>query len=143
MGVSGYSGEGAKPSPKNNIENLINNLIPYSLTDHIHEKEISSQLGKEVTFIPHVDVWFQVIYHSINIPLKDPYITRYTEFVPGTIRRRASGQSRRSGKRVVVNVTIDDLLKGAATQALQNMNLALDYAEFEGVPLKAASSGVT
>ena len=30
-----------------------------------------------------------------------------------------------SGKRVVVNVTIDNLLKGAATQCLQNMNLAL------------------
>jgi len=38
------------------------------------------------------------------------------------------------GKRVVVNVTIDNLLKGAATQCLQNMNLALGYAEYEGIP---------
>ena len=39
-----------------------------------------------------------------------------------------------SGKRVVVNATIDNLLKGAATQCLQNMNLSLGYAEFEGIP---------
>ena len=41
----------------------------------------------------------------------------------------------------VINVTIDNLLKGAATQALQNMNLALGYAEFEGIPLKEKASG--
>ena len=40
-----------------------------------------------------------------------------------------------SGKRVVVCATIDNLLKGAATQCLQNMNLALGYAEYEGIPL--------
>ena len=39
------------------------------------------------------------------------------------------------GERVVVCVTIDNLLKGAATQCLQNMNLALGYGEFEGIPL--------
>lgn len=41
-----------------------------------------------------------------------------------------------SGKRVVVNATIDNLLKGAATQCLQNMNLALGFAEFEGIPCR-------
>ena len=40
-----------------------------------------------------------------------------------------------SGTRVVVCATIDNLLKGAATQCLQNMNLALGYGEFEGIPL--------
>jgi len=41
-----------------------------------------------------------------------------------------------SGKRAVINVTIDNLLKGAATQCLQNMNLALGYAEYEGIPME-------
>lgn len=41
-----------------------------------------------------------------------------------------------SGRRVVVNATIDNLLKGAATQCLQNMNLALGYPEYEGIPLE-------
>ena len=64
FGVSGYSGAGTKPSPKNNLENLANNIIPYSLTDHIHEREISTQLGHPVAFIPHVAVWFQGIHVS-------------------------------------------------------------------------------
>ena len=65
FGVSGYSGAGTKPSPKNNLENLKNNIIPYSLTDHIHEREISTQLGYSVAFIPHVAVWFQGIHVSL------------------------------------------------------------------------------
>lgn len=64
FGVSGYSGAGTKPSPKNDVKNLTNNLIPYSLTDHIHEREISTQLGVSVAFIPHVAVWFQGIHVS-------------------------------------------------------------------------------
>ena len=62
FGVSGYSGAGTKPSPKNDVNNLRDNLIPYSLTDHIHEREISTQLGREVAFIPHVGAWFQGIH---------------------------------------------------------------------------------
>ena len=64
FGVSGYSGAGTKPSPKNDVKNLTNNIIPYSLTDHIHEREISRQLGTEVGFVPHVAVWFQGIHVS-------------------------------------------------------------------------------
>lgn len=68
FGVSGYSGAGTKPSPKNDVKNLTNNLIPYSLTDHVHEKEISTQLGESVAFIPHVAVWFQGIHVSKAYP---------------------------------------------------------------------------
>ena len=64
FGVSGYSGAGTKPSPKNDVANLTNNIIPYSLTDHIHEREISTHLGTSVAFIPHVAVWFQGIHVS-------------------------------------------------------------------------------
>ena len=143
MGVSGYSGAGTKPSPKNNVENLTNNIIPYSLTDHIHEREISTQLGKEVAFIPHVAVWFQGIHHSINIPLNKTFTSReirnlYQERYEGEPLVKIIGESplvkniagthgvevggfgvHSLGKRVVVNATIDNLLKGAATQALQ------------------------
>jgi len=64
FGVSGYSGAGTKPSPKNDVDNLTNNIIPYSLVDHIHEREISSRLGTSVAFMPHVAVWFQGIHVS-------------------------------------------------------------------------------
>jgi len=57
FGISGYSGAGTKPSPKNDVKNLKDNLIPYSLTDHIHEREISHHLHSPVSFIPHVAQW--------------------------------------------------------------------------------------
>jgi N-acetyl-gamma-glutamyl-phosphate reductase len=39
-----------------------------------------------------------------------------------------------SGRVVVVSV-IDNLLKGAATQALQNLNIALGFPELAGIPV--------
>ncbi|ESZ92938.1 putative acetylglutamate kinase [Sclerotinia borealis F-4128] len=158
FGVSGYSGAGTKPSPKNDVENLTGNIIPYSLTDHIHEREISNQLGVEVAFIPHVAVWFQGIHHTISIPLKEKMTSRdirnlYQERYAGEKLVKITGEApsvknisgkhgveiggfgvHSSGKRVVVCATIDNLLKGAATQCLQNMNLALGFAEYEGIP---------
>jgi len=43
------------------------------------------------------------------------------------------------GKRVVVVATLDNLLKGAATQAMQNLNLAFGFDELSGVPVGANS----
>lgn len=48
----------------------------YSLTDHIHEREISSQLQQDVAFIPHVAAWFQGIHHTISIPLNGTFTSR-------------------------------------------------------------------
>ncbi|KAI9805023.1 MAG: Protein arg-6, mitochondrial [Piccolia ochrophora] len=160
FGVSGYSGAGTKPSPKNDVQNLTNNLIPYSLTDHIHEKEISAQLGLEVAFVPHVAVWFQGIHHTISVPLKSEMTSRdvralFQDRYAGEKLVKVIGEPplvkaisgkhgveiggfgvHSSGTRVVVCATIDNLLKGAATQCLQNMNLALGFAEYEGIPLE-------
>ncbi|XBW37539.1 hypothetical protein QEN19_003119 [Hanseniaspora menglaensis] len=162
FGVSGYSGAGTKPSPKNDIENLNNNLIPYALTDHIHEREISTRLGTQVAFIPHVGQWFQGISLTISIPLKENE-TYSTESIQQLYKNFYSGETlvhvlnvgqeatvkdiggfhgvviggfkvNAAGNRVVVTAMIDNLLKGAATQCLQNINLALGYSEFEGIP---------
>lgn len=159
FGVSGYSGAGTKPSPKNDVELLTHNLIPYSLTDHIHEREISRQLGADVAFIPHVAVWFQGIHHTISIPLNKTMTSRdirqiYQDRYAGEKLVKVVGEAplvkdisgrhgveigafavHSSGRRVVVCATIDNLLKGAATQCLQNMNLALGFAEYEGIPV--------
>ena len=159
FGVSGYSGAGTKPSPKNDVNNLTDNLIAYSLTDHIHEREISSQLGTDVAFVPHVAVWFAGIHHTISLPLAQKMASRdvrqlYQDRYDKEKLVKVSGESPQvkliagkhgveiggfavhsSGMRAVVNVTIDNLLKGAATQCLQNMNLALGYAEYEGIPI--------
>jgi len=146
FGVSGYSGAGTKPSPKNDVENLTGQIIPYSLTDHIHEREISNQLGLEVGFIPHVAPWFQGIHHTISIPLNKSMTSRdirqiYQERYAGERLVKVSGEPpsvkaisgkhgvemggfgvHSSGKRVVVCVTIDNLLKGAATQCLRKFS---------------------
>ena len=125
FGVSGYSGAGTKPSSKNDVKQLTDNIIPYSLTDHIHEREISSQLGTSVAFIPHVAVWFQGIHVSTSYFLLFPFrlfacsplrcftansghaahhlhparakddLARHPQPVPGPLRRRAAGQDRR------------------------------------------------
>jgi N-acetyl-gamma-glutamyl-phosphate reductase len=39
------------------------------------------------------------------------------------------------GRRLVLVATEDNLLKGAATQALQNLNLAFGLPEFTGIPM--------
>ncbi|OAQ67170.1 protein arg-6, mitochondrial precursor [Pochonia chlamydosporia 170] len=158
FGVSGYSGAGTKPSPKNDVNALKDNLMPYSLTDHVHEREISSQLDTPVAFMPHVASWFRGIHHTISIPLNKTMTSRdirqiYQDRYAGEKLVKVVGEAplvksimdrhgveigafavHSSGKRVVVCASIDNLLKGAATQCLQNMNLALGYAEFEGIP---------
>jgi N-acetyl-gamma-glutamyl-phosphate reductase/acetylglutamate kinase len=91
FGVSGYSGAGTKPSPKNDVKNLENNLIPYSLTDHVHEKEISRQLNTEVAFIPHVAAWFQ----GIHVSLKQPPSSYVTEGLPKQLSQCAESSPRR------------------------------------------------
>ncbi|KAJ1876379.1 hypothetical protein LPJ57_004516, partial [Coemansia sp. RSA 486] len=41
-----------------------------------------------------------------------------------------------AGRRAVLNVTLDNLLKGAATQAVQNMNIAMGIDEYTGIPVQ-------
>ncbi|ROT35444.1 N-acetyl-gamma-glutamyl-phosphate reductase [Sodiomyces alkalinus F11] len=159
FGVSGYSGAGTKPSPKNDVTLLADNLMPYSLTDHVHEREIGNGLGSDVAFTPHVASWFRGIHATIQIPLNKTMTSRdirqiYQDRYAGEKLVKVVGEAplvknimnkhgveiggfavHSSGRRVVVCSTIDNLLKGAATQCLQNMNLALGYAEYEGIPV--------
>ena len=159
FGVSGYSGAGAKPTPKNDPKFLNNNLIPYALTNHIHEREISTRMGHQVAFMPHVGQWFQGISLTVSIPIKKGSLTSeqaerlYKDFYAGEklvkvqkdipLVKDISGthgvviggfKVNDAGDRVVVCTTIDNLLKGAATQAVQNMNLAMGYGEYAGIP---------
>ncbi|CAO3608341.1 unnamed protein product [Cunninghamella echinulata] len=161
FGVSGYSGAGTKPSPKNDPAVLHDNLIPYTLTGHIHEREVSHQLGTRVNFIPHVASWFQGISLTVNVPLAKPMTSRdiqsaFQEFYGDEklvhvlengepyVRDNAGKHFVRiggfavhpEGRRAVVVTTLDNLLKGAATQAVQNLNLALGFDEYAGIPLE-------
>ncbi|HEV7491325.1 MAG TPA: N-acetyl-gamma-glutamyl-phosphate reductase, partial [Rhodanobacteraceae bacterium] len=159
FGVSGYSGAGTAPSDRNDPEKLRDNLMPYSLTNHVHEREVARQLGVPVEFMPHVAPHFRGITMTVNLWLQKPMSKTsiaelYREFYAGEplvrIVDEAPWVSRIAGrhdveiggfalapggKRVVVVATLDNLLKGAATQAMQNLNLAFGFDEFTAIPL--------
>jgi len=157
FGVSGYSGAGTSPSDKNDPEKLRDNLMPYALTNHVHEREVTRQLGHEVQFLPHVAPHFRGLTITANLPLsktfeRDAVVARYRERYAGEPLvdvldeapwvSRIAGQHHvelggftlsPDGRRLVVVATEDNLLKGAATQALQNLNLAFGFDEQLGV----------
>ncbi|PLW51031.1 hypothetical protein PCASD_02423 [Puccinia coronata f. sp. avenae] len=173
FGISGYSGAGTRKGnvPKISVEELEGTVRPYSLTDHIHEREASYQLGKLISpgdggqgfqlgFVPAVAPWFSGIIATASVPLSkemdarqvhELYDAMYAnekllewtrEGVPdvrhiqnkhGWIGGGLQVHSHRH--RLVVVGVLDNLLKGAATQCLQNLNLSLGFDEFEGIPL--------
>lgn len=159
FGVSGYSGAGTTPSDKNNVDLLRDNLMPYALTGHLHEREVSKQLGHPVEFMPHVAPYFRGLTITANLHLSiafdlDEVLARYhgryaseplvrvldeapwVSRIAGAQHVELGGFTLSGdGKRLVVVATEDNLLKGAATQALQNLNLAFGLDEFTGIPL--------
>ena len=159
FGVSGYSGAGTTPSDRNNPELLRDNLMPYALVDHLHEREVSTRLGVPVEFMPHVAPHFRGITLTANLWLHEPvtvdqvrarYEQRYAGEPLVDVIDQAPWVSRIAGrhgveiggfavapggKRLVVVATEDNLLKGAATQAMQNINIALGLGEFTSIPL--------
>ncbi|MGD9020415.1 MAG: N-acetyl-gamma-glutamyl-phosphate reductase [Lysobacterales bacterium] len=158
FGVSGYSGAGKTPSPRNDTEALRDNLMPYALSGHVHELEVSHQLGVDVRFMPHVASFFRGISLTLSFELEDTVTAnelgslyreaygaepgirvsmdipqvRAVQNTPGTHIGGFSVDARNPARGALV-VTLDNLLKGAASQALQNLNLALGLAEFSGI----------
>ena len=164
FGVSGYSGAGTTPSDKNDPGKLRDNLMPYALTGHVHEREVTRRLGHAIEFMPHVAPHFRGITLTANLHLSrafalDEVMARYRERYAGEplvrvqdeapwVSRIAGAQHveiggfalSEDGRRLVVVATLDNLLKGAATQALQNLNLAFGLGEFAGIPLQEDSA---
>lgn len=158
FGVSGYSGAGTTPSPKNDPEVLRDNLLPYGAIGHTHELEVSYQLsGLKLAFMPHVAPFFRGIMLTINVQTHSPVtapdlLARYARAYNSEplvkllseaplVRDNMSQHHVAVGgvavsedrHRVVVYATLDNLLKGAATQALQNMNLLAGFDELTGI----------
>jgi N-acetyl-gamma-glutamyl-phosphate reductase len=157
FGVSGYSGAGTTPSDRNDPDKLRDNLMPYALADHVHEREVTRHLGVPVEFLPHVAPHFRGITMTVNLLLQSASTlaairARYADFYAGEPLVRVvddapwvsaiAGRHHAEiggitlapgGKRVVVVATLDNLLKGAATQALQNLNLALGFDELVAI----------
>ncbi|KAF9513769.1 hypothetical protein BS47DRAFT_1343767 [Hydnum rufescens UP504] len=180
FGVSGYSGGGTKAGEKAadgrpttvakvDPEGLAGGVRPYSLTDHLHEREVGHHLssllesGSSIrpAFIPTVAPWFSGILSVLSAPMtkemrasdvkelfqeqyKGDKLINVQSTIPalGEIENwhgwRAGGfQVHSSGQRAVIVGGLDNLLKGAATQCIQNLNIALGYDEYAGIPLGA------
>ena len=157
FGVSGYSGAGTTPSRKNDPEVLRDNLLPYALTEHVHEREVSRQLGCRLFFMPHVAPFFRGITVTVSTSFAAPQEraaleARYRAAYGGEplvtlqeeppLVRDIVGKHHvaiggltlsRDGRHAAVVATIDNLLGGAATQALRNTNLALGLDERQGI----------
>jgi N-acetyl-gamma-glutamyl-phosphate reductase len=159
FGVSGYSGAGSKPGPNNDVERLEGGVRPYGLNGHIHEREVSRQLGIPVRFAPSVAPFFRGIVLTalceVDVPMTAGELSRFyreryadaplvrilgeemprVQEVVGTPHAFIGGLGvdPNHPRRISVVCTIDNLLKGAASQAVQNFNLALGIDPLTGL----------
>lgn len=153
FGVSGYSGAGTTPSRKNDTAALADNLMPYALSGHLHEREMARHMGEGVRFTPHVAAFFRGIVATTHLTLGRAMsvaevealftrtyagealvtvIDRIPEVRDGALQPGAvigGFALDESGHKLVVVSALDNLLKGAAVQAMQNLALALGLPE--------------
>jgi N-acetyl-gamma-glutamyl-phosphate reductase len=157
FGVSGYSGAGTTPGPRNDPARLADNLMPYKLVGHNHEREATRHLGLPVRFFPHVHPAFRGLLVTAHAPLatkldRNGLKTLFNEHYDGERLidlqdeppELKDGAGRKGvliggfevgadGSSAVVVAAEDNLLKGAAVQAIQNLNLALGLSEYSGI----------
>ena len=158
---SGVSGAGKEPSARTHFVSVADNLSAYAVFGHRHVGEILEQLGlesAEFTFTPHLLPIPRGILSTIYLRLRQPATAAkveacFREFYAGRpwVRVFAPPQLPQiqfslhsnycdigfcladDGQRLVVISCVDNLLKGAAGQAVQNLNLMFGWDEKEGL----------
>jgi N-acetyl-gamma-glutamyl-phosphate reductase len=158
--VTGASGAGNKPSGKFHFPNMNENFFPYGIGTHRHMPEIeqiaSDVAGKNVTvlFQPHVGPFDRGILSTVYCTPKETVSNEqldllYRDFYAGEpfiqIRRDAPSVKDVAGTnychvyptsvkgRIVSFSAIDNLVKGASGQAIQNMNIIFGLEETLGL----------
>ncbi len=162
-GKSGYSGAGKISRTAEFKEKVSGNAWPYKVTGHRHEAEIQQFIGAKVHFTPHVLPAFRGMLCTVHAFLEEDlkaseafglYEKAYAgnSFVsvqkePPDLRCTANtnncvlGGFEVKDKRLVVTASLDNLGKGAAGQAVQNMNRLLGLKDSEGLVPYAKASG--
>lgn len=153
---SGVSGAGKTPSARTLFGNSHENFLAYAVGDHRHLPEIRFHAGHEdLVFVPHLLPLFRGILSTIYLApaagapaatlracLSEAYAgERFVRvFERGLPELRGVQNTNEChiavgecGERIVLVSVIDNLLKGASGQALQNMNLALGLDEADGL----------
>jgi len=164
---TGISGAGISPSGTSHYPNLAENIVPYKLTAHRHRVEIVQELNRldgkleNISFTPHVIPTIRGILTTGHIFTKEPLSTGdvqalYEDFyrdkpfvrlpgVPSLTAVRGSNfcdigfEADSENNRVVVLSAIDNLVKGASGQAIQNMNLMFGLEETRGLWIPATA----
>jgi N-acetyl-gamma-glutamyl-phosphate reductase len=159
---SGVSGAGKKSDVSFSFAELSGNFKAYGVGHHRHEPEIRQglHLGERTTlvFVPHLLPTVRGIYSTMHIGFTNPvteeeltqvYAEAYADKpfvrvlkagkvpelkdVVNTPYAEIGFTLLQGGRRAVVVSVIDNLLKGAASQAVQNFNRMCGYAETEGL----------
>lgn len=157
--ISGVSGAGRSPGPRNVFCETHDAARPYGLAGtHRHTPEIEQALGHLVVFSPHLVPMNRGMIATVHARLTRPvssgdikeiYASRYAGEPMVQLRDEPPSTSDvRCSNRAHVYVTvdperatvtavavIDNLMKGAAGQAVQAMNAALGLPETTGLPL--------
>jgi N-acetyl-gamma-glutamyl-phosphate reductase len=160
-GKSGISGAGKRPSERTHFCEVGEGIAPYAPVGHHHQYEIEQQLSRlgagpvSVTFTPHLAPFSRGLlvtaYAQLRAPLSQTdagrlYAERYdgepfVELVEMPASQRVRGGNAchvavwidEQREVVIVAAALDNLVKGAAGQAVQNANLMLGLDEASGL----------
>jgi N-acetyl-gamma-glutamyl-phosphate reductase len=157
---SGVSGAGKSPTAKTHYMYAADNLSAYGVFTHRHTGELLEQIGlgaDEITFTPHLLPIPRGILSTVYVRFREPQTREsmakiYHEFfqdspmvrlydkslpqiqyVARTCYADLGFQLAPDGRRAVIVSCLDNLLKGASGQAVQNLNVIFGWGESEGL----------
>jgi N-acetyl-gamma-glutamyl-phosphate reductase len=154
---SGVSGAGKTPSERTHFSECHGSIAAYGVFGHRHGAEIEQELGMPVTFVPHLVPLDRGILETIYARLRpsvgaaqveralteayaDSPFVRLTGADLPEIKHVAhtnfcdiGWRVDREGGQLVMVACIDNLVKGAAGQAIQNFNVAYGFDETAGL----------
>ena len=152
---SGVSGAGKTPTERTHFSECNDSISAYGVFAHRHAAEIEQELGTAVTFVPHLVPLDRGIFETIYARLR----TGVDEAAVASALTRAYADSpfirltgadlpeikhvahtnfcdigwRVQGQQLVMVACIDNLVKGAAGQAIQNFNVVFGFDEATGL----------
>lgn len=156
-GISGVSGAGRKASLATSFTEV--SLTPYNILQHRHQPEISQEAGVEVIFNPHLAPYKRGLLATVTLSIKPGVTTQAIDqaFTKAYSDKKLVRMSNKwpkidnvahtpfadicwsfdeSKQVLVVSCAIDNVLKGAASQAIQCANISLGLAsDYSLIPL--------
>jgi N-acetyl-gamma-glutamyl-phosphate reductase len=154
---SGISGAGKTPSERTHFSEIHGSMAAYGVFSHRHGAEIEQEVGMDVTFVPHLVPLDRGILETIYARLRpgatgadveaalhaayaDAAFVRLTgpdlpeiKHVAHTNFCDIGWRVSPDGRQLVMVACLDNLVKGAAGQAIQNFNVAFGYPEALGL----------